>query len=352
MFSRILALALALALAAVVVFAVSNKSEPKPASDGEVAEAVVAELPDQIMSPQTKTHDNKKEQRFLLPAVYLDGKPLGVLQFGELPVPLEPVWFEEKAAVPFAPGHKGPRFRIAKQRRYRYRDYLTSMGVDVAKVKELHIYGGNKRAAAVVIPGDSLRSVDGFQFRFGGQIWGKPIPACPARVGDGKCPDQIGTMAIYLEKDPPTRKGGHFYFDDKKIDGIPYLGQQIRGGVRVYLDGPMVATIKRNKLKSQDLKTTGPEGNKRYELFNFLKVQGIDTDTVQEAWLVQYDRRVKKLSRADLLRVGFMAGDSGSGEILMGEDETATHAIMLHSKPVPHEDLPAPTQEELDKVDG
>lgn len=346
--SRPLTLALALATA----FACSSKKDGEPAAANKVAEAKEGDLPAQIMSPQTKTHGTEREQRFKEPAVYLDGKPLGVLMFGELPVPLEPAWFEEKAAVPFNPGVEGPRFRIAKQRRYRYRDYLLAMGVDVARVKELHIYGGNKRAAAVVIPGESIRKMDGFQFRFGGEIWGKPIPACPAGVGDGKCPDQIGTITIYVDKEPPTRKGGHFYFGDKKVEGIPYLGTPIRGGVRVYLDGPMVTTVKRNKLRTQDLKTKGPEGKETYNFFDFLKAQDIDTNKVQEAWLVQYDRRIRKISRADLLKARFRAGEAGSGEILMGEDETPTHAIMLHSKPVTDEDLPVFLQTELDKVDG
>lgn len=339
------------ALALATAFSCKSKTKEKPAAANKTADAK-EKLPAQIMSPTPKTHGEQREQRFKEPAVYVDGRPLGVLKFGEMPVPLEPTWFEERAAVPYVAAQKGPRFKIVKQRRYRYRDYLSAMGIDVEKIKELHIYGGNRHAAAVVIPGDSIRNVEGFQFRFGGNIWGKPIPACPARVGDGKCPDQIGTMALYIDKEPPKRKGGHFYFDDKKIEGIPYLGTPIRGGVRVYLDGPLVTTVKRNKLKSQDLKTTGANGKDHYKLFDFLKLQGIDTDTVQEAWLVQYERRIKKLSRAELLKVTFYAGESGSGEILMGDDETATHAIMLHSKALSIEDLPVLTPEELEKVDG
>jgi hypothetical protein len=304
------------------------------------------------MSAPPKSHKGGVEQRFKDPVVYVDGHPIGVLRFGDLPVPLEVVWHEERAAVPFKPGDKGPRFRIAKQRRYRYRDYLAGMGVDVAKIKEMHIYGGNQRAAAVVIPGENVRKMDDFLFRFGGAIWGKPLPACPEGVGDGKCPDQIGSIAVYVEKDPPERRVGEFYFDGKKVKGIPYYGTPIRGGVHVYLDGPLKTTIKRNKLKAAELKFTGTEGNESYKLFDFLKLQGVNTDVIQEAWIIQYDRRVKKLTRAELLDVRFKAGSSGSGEILMGEDETPTHAIALHTKPVPVEDLPVLLQEEIEHSDG
>lgn len=296
------------------------------------------------------THSGGME-RFKDPGVYVDGHQLGVLRFGELPVPLEPVWFKEQAAVPFKPGDT-VRTKTVEQRRYRFRDYLAAMGVDVPKIKELHIYGGNQRAAAVVVPGENVRSFDDFLFRFGGSIWGKPLPACPAEVGDGKCPDQIGTVVVYVEKDPPKRIGGHFYFEGKRINGIPYFGDPIRGGVRVYLDGPLTATIKRNKVKASGLKATGPEGNEKYNLFEFLGSQGVNTDVVQEAWLVQYDRRIKKLSRAELLEVKFKSLKGMSGEILVGAEETVTHSISLHTKPIAVEDLPVLRDDELDRADG
>ncbi len=339
------------ALALTTAFACKSKTTSEPAPSNKTAEQSTPPKEAAPATPAAGAHSGGME-RFKEPGVYVDGKPLGVLRFGELPVPLEPVWFEERAAVSFKPGDNKPRFRIAKQRRYRYRDYLAAIGVDVSKIKEMHIYGGNQRAAAVVIPGDSVRDNDDFLFRFGGSIWGKPLPACPSGVGDGKCPDQIGSIAVYVEKDPPVRKGGHFYFEGKKIDGIPYLGKPIRGGVRVYLDGPLTTIVKRNKLKSSGLKSTGPEGKEVYKFFDFLKSQGIDTDVVQEAWIVRYDRRVRKLTRKELLSTSFKASPVGSGEILLGDDETVTHAISLHSKPVPAEDLPVLLQEEIDKSDG
>ncbi len=322
------------------------------ASKPAKTKAVVDLNPVVIEAPpaSTKTHSNGME-RFKDPGVYVDGTPIGVLRFGELPTPLAPFWFEERAAVPFKAGDPGPRFKLVKQRRYRFKDYFKAMGVNVAKVKEMHLYGGNQRAAAVVISGDQLRSSDDFLFRFGGSIWGKPIPACPAGVGDGKCPDQVGTVVLYVKKDPPIRKGGYFYFGDKRIEGIPYFGEPIRGGVRVYLDGPLAATVKRNRLKASGLAPVDAENN-TYSLFAFLKSQGVDTDVVKAARLVAYDRDVATLSREELLGVNFRAGEAGSGEILIGEDEIATHAILLHSNPINPKDLPVLLPEELEKSDG
>ncbi len=324
--------------------------------DKEQATAKTKDTPpsvpiDAAVTPETKSHSGGME-RFKDPGVYVDGVPTSVLRFGELPVTLKPVWIEERAAVAFKKGDNGPRYRITKQRRYRFSEYFRELGVDVEKIKELHIYGGNQKAAAVVISGKNLREFDDFLFRFGGAIWGKPLPSCPEKVGDGKCPDQIGTLALYVDKEPPKREGGHFYFEGKRVEGIPYFGEPIRGGIRVYLDGTLAATIKRNKLVASKIKATGTPGNEEYSLFEFLTSQGVDTDKIQEAWLIEYERRTKKISRDDLLQLRFKAGAGGSGEVLVGPDETPAQAISLHSKTLSPEELPQLLPEEIEKADG
>ena len=42
-------------------------------------------------------------------AVYVDGKPVGVVTFGELPIGLKPVWVPEEHSIEFDYGYKGPR---------------------------------------------------------------------------------------------------------------------------------------------------------------------------------------------------------------------------------------------------
>lgn len=302
-------------------------------------------------TPVAKVHAGGME-RFKDPGVYIDGVPTSVLRFGELPITLKPVWIEERAAVAFKKGDEGPRFRITKTRRYRFSDYFRELGVDLERIKELHIYGGNQKAAAVVISGKNLREFEDFQFRFGGAIWGKPLPACPESVGDGKCPDQIGTMALYVDKEPPKREGGYFFFEGKRVEGIPYFGEPIRGGIRVYSEGRLAATIKRNKLVASKIKPTGAPGNEEYGFFDFLASQGMDTNKIQEAWLIEYERRTKKFTREELLKLRFKAGAGGSGEVLIGPDETPAQAISVHSKTLKPEDLPQLLPEEIEKADG
>lgn len=334
-----------LSFALLSTLACKGGDDKEPAAKTETP--VVVKAP----APVIRAHSGGME-RFKDPGVYVDGVQVGLLRFGELPTSIKPVWVDEQAAVPFNQGHEGPKHRTVKQRRYKFSDYFAAMGVDLSKVKELHIYGGNQYAAAVVIPGKNL-NMDGFLFRFGGSIWGKPLPACPAGVGDGKCPDQIGSLSLYVEKDPPRREGGYFYFGDQRIEGVPYFGPAPRGGVRVYLDGPLVATVKRNKLRAAGVRPIATtETSETYKLIDFLKSQEIDTDTIKEVWLISYERHAEKLTREQFLNVTFKASQGESGEILVGEHETPTHAITLHTKELTVDDLPKFTKEELEKADG
>src|SRR5690242_5087195 len=41
--------------------------------------------------------------------VYVDGRPVGVVDFGELPIGLKPTWVEEEHSIEFDYGYKGPR---------------------------------------------------------------------------------------------------------------------------------------------------------------------------------------------------------------------------------------------------
>lgn len=279
--------------------------------------------------------------RFKDPAVYADGVLVGMLKFGHIPVPLEPFWFEEEASLEFKPGDKGPRTKLVKQRRYRFTDYFEAIGVDVEKIKEFHIYGGNKRRAAALISGETLRSQrDQFTFRFGGDVWGKPIPNCSPKEVPIRCPDQLNTVTVYLEREPPVRKGKDFILNGEVIYDIPYYGEPIRGGVHVYLDNRLVTTIKRRKLTDDSLSVQTPDGESAWKLFEFLKSQGVDTTDVQEGWLIEQNKRVKRIGVAELKNATFVAVAQRSGVILFGEAKIPTQALALHTKPVKEEDMP------------
>ena len=341
-------------IAPLVLLACSNSDAGKKEVAPEPAPAAApveptAPITDGDWVPKEFTTGIKK---FKDPGVYVDGVAKGVLRFGELPLSLEPVWHEEEAAVEFKKGHKGPRHKIVKQRRYRWTEYFEALGIDVKSIKEMHIYGGSKRPVAAIVKGEDLRARgDDFMFRFGSDVFGKPIPACPPNIADGNCPDNIRAIALYIKRTPPIRKRGYFYLNGERLTDIPYYGPPLRGGVRVYLDGPMVAYIKRHKLAEggEALKVTRRDGEVGYKFVEFLKRQGVDTGSIKEAWLVHRDKFVKRIDRDELMNATFVAGKRRSGRILFGDDKIETSAIALSSERIAASDIPRPLPHEIHK---
>jgi len=334
----------------------SDKSDSATAHSANVAATKKPSIAKDVGAPHLPAAQKKwvpKEfragmGRFKDPGIYVDGKPLGILKFGELPVPLPPSWRYENAAVQFT-GGQAPKKKIVHQRRYSFVKYLEAMHVDVAKIKEVHLYGGAKKARAVVIEGSTLRKGGVFEFRFGSSTYGKAIPACGPHVGDTNCPDNIRAIAVYVHKRPPKRKGGYFYLNGKRLDGIPYFGTPLRGGIRIYKDGPLVAMIKRRKLPKVSMHMTKtPDGVEHWHFFGWLQSQGVNTDSIKEAWLIHHNRRVRRIPRDKLIKAMFTASAKKSGEILFGDEKIPTKAIALHSKPVKKEDLPVIEKNEQD----
>ncbi len=326
-------------------------SSPSAKQTGDQGQGVSGRHRDDPTGSWVPAEFKAGKARFKDPGVYADGVVVGMIQFGELPVPLEPYWYEEEASVEFGPDTKDRQTKLVKQRRYAFSDYFKTIGLDVDQIKEVHIYGGSKRRVAVVISGDEMRKNRGFGFRFGGDVGGKPIPSCVGVVGDTQCPDNIKAVSVYLKRKPPIRQGGDFILDGKIVDGIPYYGEPLRGGIRVYLDNLLVTTIKRRMLLDDSLAVMSPDGKtKHWKLFALLQSQGVTTSDVQEAWLVYGDRRVKKVGRDELKDATFIASEQRKGEILFGKAEAPTNAFMLHTKPVSRKDLPVILPHESDVV--
>ncbi|HTK17047.1 MAG TPA: hypothetical protein VL769_11690 [Acidimicrobiia bacterium] len=281
--------------------------------------------------------------------VYLDGKPIGILAFAELPLTLKPTWLKVKAsAIKRADHPEELGWRWAKERRYKFTDYLISVGVDPKRVKAIHVYGPHT-TESVVVTGEQLNSkaAENFTFRFGAKVAGKAIPDVPPDFGNDLSPDKITAVMIYVDKKPPTldRKQG-MILDGELVDGVPYYGEPLRGGVRVYLDNRLVAYIKRQELP-QASATIDADGNPHWKLFDVLSSQGVDASKVVEAWVIRDEQRKERIAGADLVGLEFQASAQASkssdsaGSMLLGPNKYPARAIALHTKPVDPASIPA-----------
>jgi hypothetical protein len=273
--------------------------------------------------------------------VYVDGKPVGILSFGELPIALQPIWIEERHSAEIEPGQKGPGYRIVKERRYRFVDYLKAVGVDLARVREIHVMGP-KLTEVIVASGAQLRSRlgKGFMFRFGGAVGGKAIPIVPLGFGNAVKPDKISAVMVYVDKVPPVLAGDDgLVLDGIPVTGVPYFGEPLRGGVRVYQDDRLRFVIKRPLLR-QTQPAQIVDGKPRYALWSLLEAHGVDTTRLVEGWIVADERYRERLTREQLQALTFEAGDKEKNEILLGPGRTRVRALSLHARALTAADLP------------
>ncbi len=273
--------------------------------------------------------------------VYVDGKARAMLAWGELPVGLEPVWIKNKVSAPKRPNSNDPGWTWQEERRYRFVDYLKAIQVDVAKVKAMHVYGP-KLTDSIVATGADLRGklAEGFQFRFGGLVQGKAIPVVPLGFGNGRTPDKISAVMIYVEKEPPVlvRNEGFKLGEEIQL-GVPYFGEPLRGGVRIYVDDLLAAYLKRQELQPADA-SKGPDGELRFSLFAFLQKQGVATDKLVEAYIIRGERRTEKLTRAELETTYFTASAQAKGGVLIGDKKRRANSLALHTRALDPKELP------------
>jgi len=273
--------------------------------------------------------------------VYVDGRPVGIVDFGELPIGLKPTWVPEEHSIEFDYGYKGPRTRTSYARRYRVVDYLKAVGVDVGRIKEIQIMGP-KESSVIIASGKELRSPKGrdLMFRFGAIVGGKPIPVVPDKFGNGVMPDKMSSMMVYIDKKPPVLAGEDgLELDGKPVDGVPYFGEPLRGGVRIYVDDRLSLAVKPQLLQEAPAESA-PDGTKRWKLTAVLKQNGIDLSKVKEAWAIADERRKQKFTRAELDALTLTLDPAHKNQIIVGDGKLRVAALALHSHELAPSELP------------
>jgi hypothetical protein len=207
----------------------------------------------------------EQKRRFREAAVYVDGKPIGVLKHSELP-PTLPLRKQR-----LADGREVPRWRFS--------EYLTAAGVPFDRVRAAHFLGGRDRAA--IVAGDELRKQkDTLVFSFTRGDAGKPRVHWPPGIVINTSIDTIVAVTLYVDKEPPTYKSSDHSFsfaDGKPIEGVPYaLPEEALKGTRVYVDGALVSAMKRKTLPNSMLVPGSEESAPRFSLDAWLTSAGVD----------------------------------------------------------------------------
>ncbi|HEY8088651.1 MAG TPA: hypothetical protein VIF09_12420 [Polyangiaceae bacterium] len=282
----------------------------------------------------------KQHARYGEAAVYVDGEPKAVLRFMELPPRLEPV------AQP-ALGGTVDRYLLA--------DYLRVEGIDLAKVRAVHLYGGQRVSP---LTGDEVRShAKELSFEFGGGDRGKPrIHYCaditpPARI------DMISAMVVYVDKEPPVyhpdARGGFLAFaDGAPIEGIPYAPREQSKGTRVYVDGELAGVVRRRQLPDQ-LVVGRVDKETQFSLSAYLRSIGVDATKSRAVDLISGDDLVERLDARSWSEqkesLSFTIPAHSQGQIVVGLQGTdgeraKISAVQIFSRLEPPRRWVAPTE--------
>ena len=150
---------------------------------------------------------------------------------------------------------------------------------------------------------------------------------------------------VYITKKPPSliRNEG-LELDGVMQTGVPYYGDPIRGGVRIYLDANLVAIIKRQELDAKKAVNAGSGGEPSFKLADVFAAQGVDTKKVVEAWVVRDERWEEKISGAELANLTFSAGAQAKGGVLLGDKKFKANVIMLQTRALTEKEIPRPTE--------
>ena len=145
---------------------------------------------------------------------------------------------------------------------------------------------------------------------------------------------------VYIDKKPPVFVPDEgLQLDGKTVEGIPYFGEQMRGGVRVFLDNRLNASINENALEEAPSQS-GPDGRKSWKLGTVLKQNGVDLSKVVEAWVIQDQKRKRKLTRAELDTVSFTTDPERKNALFLADTKERVDALALHSHALAPSELP------------
>ena len=233
-------------------------------------------------------HGAGKQTKFRESAVYVDGKVVAVMRCAELPSSVRPHAAREVDGLDI------PRY-------YHLYDYVTALGVPVAKIKAIQLYGTHGRVAT--IEGDELvKYKDRLVFDYTQQITGKPRARWQIHgLKHSTYIDNIFATTIYVDKDPPVYTPGHglAYADGSPVDGIPYASEDPPKGTRVYVDGLLAGYVKRKMLSDEIIAKGSDKVFPKFSFAAFVQSLGIDAQHAKAVDLVSDDALVLRLGAAE-----------------------------------------------------
>jgi hypothetical protein len=229
-------------------------------------------------------------------------------------------------------------------RRFQVAEYLETLGIDLATIKHLHIYGGRGRIS--IVSGEELRRVrDTLLFSFTQGDRGKPrmhFPSDGMQVNTQI--DIIQNIAVYVHKASPRYHDKYHtlsFEDGQPIKGIPYMVGERPGGTRVYVDGALRTAVKRKFLPERIVEPGSTEaGTSRFIVRSYLASIGIEPASIHTMELLGASEVITRLTGkqlADMPELVFTLPRRSRGliQVELPGNPAKVEAISLYIKTLP-----------------
>jgi hypothetical protein len=279
-------------------------------------------------------------------SVYVDGQQVGVVRALELPLTLKAHDIPQKTG--------GPRHV------YFVGEYLQSLGVDLSKVTAVHAHGGNRVA---LLDGDEFRRVkNDLQLSFTMVESGKPrLRWAMKDLKANTTIDVISALTVYIDKPAPTldADGDLLYPDGQRVEGIAYAPKETSKGTRVYVDGKLVATVKRKELPNT-LLLGDDVANPTFSLARYLDSVKVDATHAKAMDFLSGDsvirREDSKAWSAEKAEFAFTLPRHNQGKVAVaagGAKAAKVSALQIFiSKEPPARTIQAPTSDDTGSGGG
>jgi hypothetical protein len=267
-----------------VVPACSKKPSEPAAATAPVAQAAAAPAP---APADPIAHGTRKLKNLDVP-VFVDGKQVAVLRYGELP-----------SQVALA---ENPADGTHEKRYYRLYEYLKAIGVDVDHVKAVHLAGTRDHLAS--LEGSELRAEKGrFVFNFlegdtgiANLRWDTTGLKSTLRI------DEIYAINVFVAN--PVRaidEKKHCYLEsENECTPVARFGEgDMAKGTRVYVDGKMVSYVKRRLLTDGIVAGKTADGDSQFSIDKYLASLGVNAASVKTVDMLAGDDIVARASGSE-----------------------------------------------------
>jgi hypothetical protein len=279
-----------LATSALLVGAACSHRAKQPAPAAAVLAAATVAPATTTPAPAVTVHGIRRLARPDVP-VYVDGKQVGVMTYGELPPSMKTV---------VKPGDE-----TADERYYRLTDYLKAVGVSTNAIKAIHFKGSTNRIMSVT--GTELRADRGrYLFDFSLKDTGLPREGWSlAGLSNTTWVDYVHAVYVYANAQAPKIDPKHHCYwseEDNDCQSVaPYSGGDIAKGTRVYEDGKLLGYVKRRRIDDSMIVGKKDDGTVTYSLAAAVASFGADLAKATTVELLSGDHVVARATREQWL---------------------------------------------------